>query len=508
MPNVLGMTFAQCVSRFSGEASISDPEAFCGSLEKLIGLGKAMTLSKAQMAVVCPPCAEDMGKLGIGQLSVGGDRPIPVELSKRLHRLGQSFHVTLPVVKRGDGLVTGWAAVVTREDGSPIIDFQGDILSVGELEKAVQRAMARSSGAGKAGDMHEITGMADVVESMVVSAEKREALGFGKGPEGWVVTLRITDPDLLKQIESGEKPELSIRGRAKRVPVEGTNDDIAVLQDLDLSQVELLSVVDAGASGDANHRPAIVLVKRGSKVAKKTKTGLLERLLKLFTADPTPAQIKALEAAIAKQDDDDEEGKTLEAVLAEMDEESKSVIMAALTAAAKQEEEEEEEETEEEEEVEAMKNLPEHVRKKLERVASLEKRVDEMTDANELAKCVAEARTMPNLTGASAEEIGKLLHAAKSLPKSEREALEKLLKSADAVAAKSALFAEYGTKRPAGADTAEGELNTIAEGLLETDEAIKKIAATVGPRQAMAKARSQAANQNPELYSRARAEAN
>jgi hypothetical protein len=132
------------------------------------------------------------------------------------------FAIAIPIVKRDlpQGLVTGWAALSTDAQGRPVVDHQGDHIPIAELERAVIKAFSATGGKGVVGDMHRTSGHADVVESIVVSKAKREALGFGSGPEGWVVTLKVHDPELLAQITSGEKMELSIRGTAVRVPME------------------------------------------------------------------------------------------------------------------------------------------------------------------------------------------------------------------------------------------------------------------------------------------------
>lgn len=112
---------------------------------------------------------------------------------------------------------TGWVAVVSDDAGFPIVDSDDHIIPVMELEKAVHEAFAESGGAGKGGDMHTKTGVMDVVESFVVTVAKREALGLGKGPEGWIATFRVNDDELWEQIKSGERPELSMRGEATGV---------------------------------------------------------------------------------------------------------------------------------------------------------------------------------------------------------------------------------------------------------------------------------------------------
>jgi hypothetical protein len=117
------------------------------------------------------------------------------------------------------GLVTGWAALSTNDAGEPVVDHQGDHIPIAELERAAHRAFLRAGGEGMVGDMHERRGVADLVESFVVTAEKREALGFGPGREGWVVTVRIRDPGLLREVLNGSKLELSIRGKGRRIPM-------------------------------------------------------------------------------------------------------------------------------------------------------------------------------------------------------------------------------------------------------------------------------------------------
>lgn len=563
MPNRLGITFDQCVSRFSSVSSIDDAEAFCGSLESLIGLGKAMTLKRDAVAVICPPCAEQMAELGVGVIKVGGKNPIPTQLSKHLHRMAGGFHVKLPIVKisASDGLVTGWASIITDAEGAPIIDFDLDIIPIAELEKAAQRAFTRDSGKGMAGDMHEVQGVADVVESFVVSKAKREALGFGEGPEGWIVTLKINDPDLLKQIESGEKTELSIRGAAKRVPVDGA-PGVGILTDLDFSVVELLSVVDAGASGDVNHRPAIVLVKR--KVGRKPKgMGVLAKLKRMMRlkslrslkavrkdralgemietlnaaadwdvndlaefsgvpvetlaqiisgeVEPSKDQIASIANAFevsveeltgtTSEDPAVADSKTIESVLAAMDEESKTVVMAALEAAAKDEHEDDEED---EETAKALAKLPAALRKLITDGAEAKAEVIKLRDETELAKCVAKAAEMPHLGGASHDELGAVLKAAKGLPTKEQRTLEAVLLSANKAAELSAIYLENGTKR-AQPDSAQAEFEAVVEKLQTDDAEIKVIKSATGRKAA---AMRKAAETHQDLYKRMRSEAN
>jgi hypothetical protein len=109
---------------------------------------------------------------------------------------------------------TAWASIVTTKEGVPIVDHDGEVILVEDLEKAVHSAALEGSGAGRGGLMHEYESKIDLLESMVVSREKRAALGFGDGPEGWVVTCQSRDPEVVKAIRGGDMRELSIRGEA------------------------------------------------------------------------------------------------------------------------------------------------------------------------------------------------------------------------------------------------------------------------------------------------------
>lgn len=130
------------------------------------------------------------------------------------------FNLRIPIAKMDDDqrLIVGWAAVVTKADGTPVVDLQGDLTPISEIEKAAHKAL-RFGGRGKSGVQHEATGIGDIVESFVVSKSRREALGFGPGPEGWVVAMKIHDDDVWKRIKSGELSELSFKGTARRTPI-------------------------------------------------------------------------------------------------------------------------------------------------------------------------------------------------------------------------------------------------------------------------------------------------
>jgi hypothetical protein len=48
-----------------------------------------------------------------------------------------------------------------------------------------------------------------------------KALDLPPGPEGWIVTCRSTHPEVIEAVKGGSMLELSIKGEAERVPIDG-----------------------------------------------------------------------------------------------------------------------------------------------------------------------------------------------------------------------------------------------------------------------------------------------
>lgn len=129
----------------------------------------------------------------------------------------------LTVIKSDDDsrLVFGWANVAVRVDGEQIIDWQGDAIDTGDLEKAAYVYVADF---GTAGEMHQRGGVGHVIESIVFTKEKAAALGIPADilPEGWWIGFKITDDEVWEKIKSGEYSMFSIEGEAIREPMEGS----------------------------------------------------------------------------------------------------------------------------------------------------------------------------------------------------------------------------------------------------------------------------------------------
>lgn len=123
---------------------------------------------------------------------------------------------TITKSKEEEGLVSGWANVAVNADGSIPFDWSGDIIRPEVLEKAAINFMLDYRGSGV---MHEGEQQGIVVESIVFTKEKQAAIGIPEGtvPEGWFITVKVTNPDVMKAVKEGKYRMFSIQGSAKRI---------------------------------------------------------------------------------------------------------------------------------------------------------------------------------------------------------------------------------------------------------------------------------------------------
>lgn len=129
------------------------------------------------------------------------------------------FKLNLSIEKTADqGLVSGWANVAVNADGTIPLDWQGDIIRPEVLEKAAIDFMLNYR---ESGEMHQGSSIGTVVESIVFTKDKQEALGIPEGvvPEGWFITVKIKDNDVFEKVKSGKYRMFSIQGHGNRVPV-------------------------------------------------------------------------------------------------------------------------------------------------------------------------------------------------------------------------------------------------------------------------------------------------
>lgn len=120
--------------------------------------------------------------------------------------------------REDEGLVSGWASVAINADGSIPLDWQDDVIDPAVLEKAAIDFMLEYRDSG---EMHKGSSKGQVVESIVLTKEKQRAIGIPEGtvPEGWFITVKVTDPEVFAKVKEGKYKMFSIQGHAKRVQV-------------------------------------------------------------------------------------------------------------------------------------------------------------------------------------------------------------------------------------------------------------------------------------------------
>lgn len=114
-------------------------------------------------------------------------------------------------------LVFGWASIGIRSNGDVLVDKQGDVIDdPDEIEKAAYNFVLHSRDGG---EMHVRKGVSTLVESFVITPEKRKAMGIPDGvlpQSGWWTGFRVNDDDVWKAIKSGKYRQFSVHGKGQR----------------------------------------------------------------------------------------------------------------------------------------------------------------------------------------------------------------------------------------------------------------------------------------------------
>ncbi len=113
-------------------------------------------------------------------------------------------------------LAFGWASVSMRVDGELIEDWQKDIVEPEELERAAYEFVELYR---EGGEMHERGGAAVLIESIVFTEEKMQAIGIPTGtlPIGWWIGFKVLDKDVWEKVKDGTYLMFSIEGEAERI---------------------------------------------------------------------------------------------------------------------------------------------------------------------------------------------------------------------------------------------------------------------------------------------------
>jgi hypothetical protein len=119
-------------------------------------------------------------------------------------------------VDMGLQLVIGWA-LISSENGKPYVDSQGDEIPDEVVLPAVTAYMQRS----RAGWLEHRPGeIGTVLLSFVLTDDIAAALGITCSRRGWVVGMRVHDPEILKAFSEGRLTGFSIGGRCKSSEVD------------------------------------------------------------------------------------------------------------------------------------------------------------------------------------------------------------------------------------------------------------------------------------------------
>ena len=157
-------------------------------------------------------------------------RPTPPEL------LTDDIEVIIPISKRDEDkrLVFGWMYLPTNKGGRIIVDKHDDFMLPEDLEETAYRYVdtSRTGGVMHLRESHvqksedKPYGVMSLVESMVFTPEKCEALGISKSaiPNGaWWVGYRVNEGRVGDRVWDDVKNErltaFSVHGAARRVPV-------------------------------------------------------------------------------------------------------------------------------------------------------------------------------------------------------------------------------------------------------------------------------------------------
>lgn len=116
-------------------------------------------------------------------------------------------------------LAFGWA-YTTEIDGALVVDHSGDFIDKAALPELEEAAYTYVLESREADEMHErFEDVAKVVESLMLTPEKAEAMGITTKRIGWWIGFRIEDPDVWGKVKDGTYAAFSIRGTGTREEV-------------------------------------------------------------------------------------------------------------------------------------------------------------------------------------------------------------------------------------------------------------------------------------------------
>ena len=127
-----------------------------------------------------------------------------------------SYRTTICKIDDEQRRVFGFALTATDANGKEVVDHQGDVLSIEELEEASFDYVANARDVGL---MHEGESTGHLICAVPLTPEIRKAMGVLLGPAALFVGHQITSDAAWSEIKKRGLGEYSIDGDAVREPI-------------------------------------------------------------------------------------------------------------------------------------------------------------------------------------------------------------------------------------------------------------------------------------------------
>lgn len=125
-----------------------------------------------------------------------------------------------PIAKTDDSQqrIFGWASIAVQKDGTPLVDLQGDVIDIADLEEAFYDYVQES---GALNFLHCGSCRGQLIEAIVFTPEKMAALGLAPDslPQGAWVGYYVEDPADYQLLKTQGFFMFSIEGSAVREEV-------------------------------------------------------------------------------------------------------------------------------------------------------------------------------------------------------------------------------------------------------------------------------------------------
>jgi hypothetical protein len=196
-------TLANKVGAAAGSAKDSVKTAFSPGNRKNTAIGGATALTAAAGA-----------KKAAGTISGGNNNYNTIKSADDV-----TWQGTFSKFDSDKHLAFGWASV-SKVNGLPVIDKQGDYIDPSDLEDAAYEYVLKSRVGGA---MHKRDAddrpvkVADIVESMVFTDDKVAKMGLPEDfNRGWWIGMKIHDPEEWSLVRKGDRTGFSIHGKGIR----------------------------------------------------------------------------------------------------------------------------------------------------------------------------------------------------------------------------------------------------------------------------------------------------